>query len=271
MNVIQYLRIDTLVPDSDNGRTHVLKTELTELTDSIKKGGIHTPLKVRRGSNDEPIVIGGHKRLAGAALADLKYLPCMIFPQHLSAFEIRTMRVLDNTHRSDMPPIDRAGEYQGLLDEAKSAGKPINPAQLAELLDVSVSTITTYLKLLQLPKEVQTHVNTGRVTLQFAGYLLQVTDKNPAKIEEKQRQLASLFIAGKIGAIGGKPSGGNTRPPSPAGGRKTQSGFARQISLPDGVKIVIISPKPLTDPEVATALKGAQGRLTVPIHGNKPQ
>ncbi|WP_298330412.1 ParB/RepB/Spo0J family partition protein [Haloactinopolyspora sp.] len=147
--------IESLVPSDDNPRSDL--GDLGGLADSIATIGITSPLLVRELPDGKLGLIAGHRRLAAAARADLPMVP-VIVESNLDETERLTMQLVDNLHREDLAPLDRAAAFQQLIDLGKTQ------AEVAKLTGVSQPTVSKALALLDLPEKAKTFVDRGLIT-----------------------------------------------------------------------------------------------------------
>ncbi|MEJ1195056.1 ParB/RepB/Spo0J family partition protein [Pseudarthrobacter sp. CCNWLW207] len=136
----QEIHIDQLVVHPKNVRRDV--GNVVDLANSISEQGILQPLVVAPylGSPDDNpvtgsryIIIAGHRRHAGAKLANVDSLPCVIRddintePRQLEAM------IVENTQRTDLTVLEEAEGYQALLEfpgySVKSVAKATGRSQ----------------------------------------------------------------------------------------------------------------------------------------------
>jgi ParB family chromosome partitioning protein len=131
----QELHIDQLVIHPKNVRRDV--GNVVELANSITEQGILQPLVVApylgAPDGEQFIIIAGHRRLAGAKLATVDTLPCVIRddidtePKQLEAM------LVENTQRTDLTVLEEAEGYQALLEfpgySVKSVAKATGRSQ----------------------------------------------------------------------------------------------------------------------------------------------
>ena len=143
---ITMLPLGVLVPSEANPRKTFDVQELSQLATSISAIGIQVPLLVRliddfvlttlkvreqiEGGEVLYEIVAGHRRFEAAKLAALKELPCIV--REMSDDEAREIMVVENLQRQDLPPLEEADAYDGLLSSlgsvanvAARVGKPI--------------------------------------------------------------------------------------------------------------------------------------------------
>lgn len=178
------LPISQIRPNKGQPRKLFKPEELAELTDSIKQNGILQPLLVRKvGTGYE--IVAGERRYQAAKAAGLDEVPVVI--REVSDEEVFKLALIENLQRSDLSPLEEARGYRQLLKE-----QDLTQEELAKILSKSRSAITNTLRLLDLPEEVQTYVEEGKLTAGHARAILAVP------YEEGRIRLAEKVIEDKL-------------------------------------------------------------------------
>ena len=160
------LPISKIKANKDQPRKVFDETELSELTESIRRDGILQPILVRKkGSGYE--IVSGERRYQAAKRAGLKEVPVVI--RDISDEDVLRLALIENLQRTDLNPIEEAQGYRQLI-----AQQHLTQEQLATILSKSRSSITNALRLLDLPKEVQDLMLEGRLTAGHARAILAV-------------------------------------------------------------------------------------------------
>lgn len=178
------LKITMVEPNREQPRKNFDEDKLLELSESIKKHGIITPILVQdRGDHYE--IIAGERRWRAARLAGLKEIPAVI--GHYTEQEIAEISLIENIQRDDLNPIEEAQAYKKLMDDYK-----LKQDEVADRVSKSRSTITNSLRLLKLCDKVQQMVIDERISTGHARSLLSV--ENP----ETQLELAMRVLDEKL-------------------------------------------------------------------------
>lgn len=114
--------------------------EMDNLTQSIRKSGILTPLIVRPiESTDEYEVVSGHRRLHAAQKAGISEVPALIYALDRDSAAIAV--VDSNLHREHILPSEKAFAYKLKLEAMKHQGqrKPPEEALVNQMLGVGAS------------------------------------------------------------------------------------------------------------------------------------
>jgi ParB family chromosome partitioning protein len=130
--------------------------ELEELADDIRLRGVIQPLVVvPNEAGDGAEVLVGHRRLAAAALAGLKEVPCVLRSREPDMQRMLT-QISENSIRLDLTPMEQARCCQALTDQG------LTPREIATQWHKSDTWVINRLRLLELPECLQKEVHEGR-------------------------------------------------------------------------------------------------------------
>jgi ParB family chromosome partitioning protein len=161
---IMEIELDKIVPNEYQPRKVFDDEKLKELAASIKVQGVIQPIIVHRiGTNFG--LIAGERRWRGARLAGLKTIPALV--REASKRELIEQALIENIQREDLNPLEAAEAFKQLQDEYK-----LTQEDLAKRVGKERSTITNFLRLLGLPKEIKQHLATGSLNMGHAKALL---------------------------------------------------------------------------------------------------
>ena len=172
------LPVGALQPSPFQPRKIFHDATLEELSSSIADIGILQPLLVREDprAKGQYHIIAGERRWLAAQKAQVHEVPVIILDiTDLEAFKVA---LVENLQREDLDPIDEAYGYQRLLEEYNQTQE-----QLAKAVGKSRPHISNMLRLLTLPREVQSHLSTGNLSMGHARAL--ITAKNPLALAEE--------------------------------------------------------------------------------------
>jgi len=180
---IHELELDKIVPNEYQPRKVFDDDKLKELAASIKEQGVIQPVIVHRaGSGYE--LIAGERRWRASRLAGLKTIPALV--KEATKRELLEMALIENIQREDLNPLEAAEAYKRLQDEFK-----LTQEDLAKRVGKERSTVTNFLRLLGLPKEVKHDLATGALSMGHAKALL--------SLERVRDQLAAAAAIVKRG------------------------------------------------------------------------
>jgi len=181
---LQELRIDDISPNPYQARTVWNEQELADLAESIRANGVIQPIIVRP-SGARYQLIAGERRLRAAQLASLTTIPALVRPA--SDKQLLEWALVENIHRVDLNPIERAMAYQDYLSTFS-----LTQAQAAERLGEDRSVIANYLRILDLPQEIKQMLSDGQLTMGHARAILSLPT------DELRRKLANRALVGRL-------------------------------------------------------------------------
>jgi len=168
---ILLVALNAIRTNPDQPRRQFSEEELAELAASIKTYGVIQPVTVKRIDGAKGYqLIAGERRVRAARLAGLEKIPAFVLDsaEHIDDLELA---LIENIQREDLNPIEIALAYRHLIDE-----HGYTQEQLSERIGKKRSTITNYLRLLQLPPEIQWSVAQGELTMGHARVLAGIKD-----------------------------------------------------------------------------------------------
>lgn len=174
------LPIDSLAPNPFQPRSAINPEDVASLAKSIKRHGILQPIPVRRLGSEYQI-IAGERRWSAARLAGLAEVPIII--REATDEQMLELALIENLHREDLNAIDRAKAYRNFCGRFN-----LKPEELAERLGEDRSTVSNYLRLLELPSPVRDLLADGKLSMGHARSLLNVPG------EARQRTLAESIL-----------------------------------------------------------------------------
>jgi ParB family chromosome partitioning protein len=176
-------RISELKPNKLQPRKIVPAEGIESLAASIRANGLLQPIVVRRdGIGFE--IIAGERRWRAAKAAGLTIVPIVV--REATDAQMLELALLENIQREDLNAIDRAKAYREYCDRFDA-----RPEELADRLGENRSTVSNYLRLLELDEEIQMLVAIGRLTMGHARSLLGVASDS--------RRLELAHIAAETG------------------------------------------------------------------------
>jgi ParB family chromosome partitioning protein len=158
------VELDKIIPNEYQPRKFFDDEKLNELAASIKEQGVIQPIIVHRSGSGYQL-IAGERRWRASRLAGLKTIPALV--KDASKRELLEMALIENIQREDLNPLEAAEAYKRLQDEFK-----LTQEELAKRVGKERSTVTNFLRLLGLPKEVKHDLVTGTLSMGHAKALL---------------------------------------------------------------------------------------------------
>ncbi len=143
---LRHIAVSRIAPNPYQPRKTFDREALDELTESIRRYGVITPLTVRR-EGDGYILIAGERRLRAARQAGLETVPCYIVSA--GDEEMSVLALIENLQRRDLDVFEEA---EGLLRLTRDFG--LTQQQAAERVGKTQSAVANKLRLLKLAPEV---------------------------------------------------------------------------------------------------------------------
>lgn len=160
-----------------NFRKDFNSDRLRELADNIAKVGVLQPV-ILREENGQKILVAGERRYRAAQMAGLKSIPYRLL--NLTEDEALEVTALENLHRADLNPIEEAQSFKTLLDSGNYQVEDV-----AERVNKSKAYVYRAVRLLDLPKEAQNALISGKITSGHARHLLRLTTKECKEMLEE--------------------------------------------------------------------------------------
>jgi ParB family chromosome partitioning protein len=152
-------------------RTSFDEEALNELVMSVVEHGIIQPITVRRTTDNNYQLITGERRIRAAKKAGLRRIPAYV--REAGDENMLELALVENIQREDLDAIEVAISYQRLIEEFS-----LTQEGLGDRVGKKRATIANYLRLLNLPAEVQTAIREKKISMGHAKALAGVEDKD---------------------------------------------------------------------------------------------
>jgi ParB family chromosome partitioning protein len=176
------LSIDTIEVNPFQPRTHFDQSALEELALSINELGVIQPITVRKLGYDKYQLISGERRFRASQIAGLSNIPAYI--RIANDQEMLEMALVENIQRQSLDAIEIALSYQLLIDECN-----LTQEKLSERVGKKRSTISNYLRLLNLSPILQAGIRDKMIAMGHAKALINILD------EELQLEIYKCIIS----------------------------------------------------------------------------
>jgi len=174
------LDLDLIEPNSEQPRSRFTEEKLEELAQSIRANGIVQPIVVRkRGARYQ--IVAGERRWRAAQRAGLQKIPAVV--REVADNKLLELALIENIQRQELNAIEEAKAYRNLIDTIG-----LTQEMIAERVGKNRTIVTTFLRLLKLPKDVQRLVEEEKLTAGHGRALLMINDA------DAQRRLATKVI-----------------------------------------------------------------------------
>ncbi len=150
-------------------RTSFDEEALNELVMSVEEHGIIQPITVRRAADNSYQLISGERRMKAAVKAGLKGIPA--FVREAGDENMMELALVENIQREDLDAIEISISYQRLIEEFD-----LTQEALGDRVGKKRATIANYLRLLNLPVEIQTGIREKKISMGHARALAGIED-----------------------------------------------------------------------------------------------
>ncbi|MBE0614962.1 MAG: ParB/RepB/Spo0J family partition protein [Burkholderiales bacterium] len=164
-DILKTVKLEALQPGKYQPRTRMDQSSLEELARSLKSQGVMQPILARTVAKGRYEIIAGERRWRAAKLAGLREVPVVIREVPDSA--ALAMALIENIQRENLNPLEEASGIHRLITEFKMTHQ-----EAAEAVGRSRAATSNLLRLLNLPKSVQTLLQDGKIDMGHARALL---------------------------------------------------------------------------------------------------
>ena len=152
-------------------RTNFDEEKLLELTSSIKKHGVLSPILVRELGLNKFEVIAGERRLRASKKAGIKTIPCLV--DQKKDQDALESALIENLQREDLNAVEEARGYDRLKREFG-----LTQDEVAMSTGKARSTIANSIRLLSLPAKVLDLLSAGQIEKGHAKLLASLEPKD---------------------------------------------------------------------------------------------
>jgi ParB family chromosome partitioning protein len=178
------LHVSRIRPNPYQPRTEWDEQQLADLSASIRENGIIQPIIVRKDSDGYEI-IAGERRFRAACLAGLETVP--VLERQATDDEMLELALVENIHRSDLNPIERAKAYQSFINNFN-----LTQTDAAKRLGEDRTVIANHIRLLDLPEEIKSMLSDGQLSMGHARAILALPS------DDLRKKLANRALAGRL-------------------------------------------------------------------------
>ncbi|GKT11508.1 MAG: ParB family transcriptional regulator, chromosome partitioning protein [Thiomicrorhabdus sp.] len=175
---IEKIDIDQLQPGQYQPRQQFEEESLLELSDSIKVQGLVQPIIVRPVGTDRFEIIAGERRWRASKLAGLDKVSVVI--RQADSQATLAMALVENIQREDLNPIETAIGLKRLLKEFD-----LTQQAVADAVGRSRASVSNLLRLLKLPKSIQTALHDGLISMGHARAIISLPEGTQKELSKK--------------------------------------------------------------------------------------
>lgn len=179
------ISVSEIVPNPFQPRQTWNDEQLKDLSNSIRENGIIQPIIVRQKGANKYEIIAGERRFRAAQLVGLDKVPAMV--RETTDTEMLALALIENIHRADLNPMERAGAYQKFLETFS-----LTQEQASQKLGEDRSVIANHIRLLSLPNEIKQMLVDGSLSMGHARAILALPT------EDLKKKLANRAMAGRL-------------------------------------------------------------------------
>ncbi len=185
-NTVLEIALDRIIPNRYQPRQVFDQEELNSLAASLKSNGLIQAIVVRKGEKDTYELISGERRWRAAGIAGFSKISAII--KEVSDAQLMEWALLENIQREDLNPIEKAQAYERLVSEFS-----LRQEAIAEKMGIDRSSVSNFLRLLQLPRVLWDDLSANRLSMGHAKALLSLEkeeDQLRLALEIKARHLS---------------------------------------------------------------------------------
>ncbi|MBV8071853.1 MAG: ParB/RepB/Spo0J family partition protein [Acidobacteriaceae bacterium] len=161
--------LDHIEPGQQQPRESFDGEKLDQLAQSIRINGLIQPITVQKIAPHRYRIIAGERRWRAARIAGLGEIPCLV--RTADRTQTLELALIENIQREDLNPIEIATAFERL-----SSQHGLSHEQIAERTGKQRSTVTNFLRLLNLGAAPRNELIAGRITMGHARAILNVAD-----------------------------------------------------------------------------------------------
>jgi len=181
---LKEISLSHITPNPHQPRKVWDEGELTQLVDSIKANGVIQPI-ILRDSEDGYQLIAGERRWRASKIAELKTIPAIV--RNATESQMIELALVENIHRSNLNPIERAQAYKLYIEQFN-----LTQSQAAERLGESRPVVANFIRLLDLPSEIQSMLINSQLSMGHARAILAIPSGDIRK------KIANMALAGRL-------------------------------------------------------------------------
>ncbi len=195
-NAIFWIEVEKIKPNPYQPRKEFDEHHLRDLAESIRMYGVLQPLVVTRhetpkedgGMEVDYELIAGERRLRAAKIAGVMKVPALIKIGAENSRVKLELAIIENLQREDLNPVDRAMAFARLANEFE-----LKHVEIAAKVGKSREYVSNTLRLLMLPQDILTALQTGKISEGHARTLMMLVDR-----KEEQTTLFKEIIFKKL-------------------------------------------------------------------------
>ncbi|TAE22846.1 MAG: ParB/RepB/Spo0J family partition protein [Candidatus Kapaibacterium sp.] len=264
VGVIAMIEVPRVRPNPMQPRQDFDREALDDLKKSIKEKGVIQPITVRR-SEDGYEIIAGERRVRASTELGMETIPAYILDIETDA-EMLELALIENVQRENLNPIEVALGYRRLMEECS-----LTQEEVAKKVGKDRTTITNFMRLLRLPKDIQQSLRKRTLSMGHARAILAITDETKQhevfeyvkggdvsvrKTEELVKKIEAGFSITEALAV---EIPANKPPSASASGSASGNGNGNGAYSPAAMDVPVSMPPPAPHPTLPTPAISTEG------------
>lgn len=168
---IESVEVSRVRPNPFQPRADFDEGEIASLAESLKRQGVLQPVVVRPAEGGFYELVAGERRWRASQKAGLDRIPAVV--REVDDRRMLEMALVENLQRRDLNPIEKARAFRRLIELNSWTQE-----EVADAVGLGRPTVANFIRLLELPPEVQEAVSRGTITMGHARALLGVTPRS---------------------------------------------------------------------------------------------
>jgi ParB family chromosome partitioning protein len=161
VNVVKHIPIADIEANPNQPRREFDEDGLKKLAASIESHGIIQPITLRKVRASKFQIISGERRFRAAQQAGLTELPAYI--READDQSLLEMALVENIQRQDLNPLEVGMSFRHLMEECD-----LTQESLAKRVGMGRSSVANFLRMLELPEQLQGMLRAGQLGLGHA-------------------------------------------------------------------------------------------------------
>ncbi|MFQ5641827.1 MAG: ParB/RepB/Spo0J family partition protein [bacterium] len=162
--------VEQVIPNRYQPRQVFDSEALQSLSLSLKQHGVIQPIIVRKNGDQKFELVSGERRWRAAKIAGIDQIPAIV--KEIDDQVLMEWAVIENLQREDLNPIEKAQAYEKLISEFS-----FTQEMIANRMGLDRSSVSNFLRLLQLPTALWREISKGSLTMGHAKVLLSLKNK----------------------------------------------------------------------------------------------
>jgi ParB family chromosome partitioning protein len=171
---VLYVDPNLVQPNPHQPRRSFDPQTIKSLAESIKEHGLLQPILVKPAKSGGYQLVAGERRWRAARDLGLSSIPAIV--KDMGNKQSLSVALVENLQREDLNPVEKAKAFWELIEVFG-----LTQEEVGRYVGLDRSTVANFLRLLELPIEIQEHVSRGTISQGHARALLSLGDESLQK------------------------------------------------------------------------------------------